>query len=146
MSDQHFICLDTDIERARAKRWIDAAPEGWIMSLQEGTRTADQNAKFHAMITDIAKNRGWMWAGKKRTVTDWKRILVNQFENDAGIDTEIVPSLDGQRVVVLGSQTRAFGKKKASDFVEYLYALGAEYRVIWSEPAMRAYEEMRRAA
>jgi hypothetical protein len=46
-----------------------------------------------------------------------------------------VPSLDGKRIVQLGLQSRRFGKSLASEFIEHLYAFGAENRVVWSEKA-----------
>lgn len=146
MSDKHTICLGNDIDRMVAKGWIDRAPNGWFVTFEEETRTLIQNAKFHAMITDIAKSRNWLYAGAKRSLLCWKRVLVNQFYAEINVPSEIVPSLDGMRVVIVNDTTSDMGKKRAAQFVEYLYSLGAEYRVVWSEPALRAYEELRRAA
>jgi hypothetical protein len=146
MKDDHIICLDTDIARAKAKRWIDAAPDGWCVTFTEETRSLIQNAKIHAMITDIAKHFGWMYAGQKRKLLCWKRVMVNQFYQEINVSSELVPSWDGQRVVIVNDTTSDMGKKRMAQFVEYLYALGAELKVRWSEPALKAYEELRRAA
>lgn len=148
MSEPFAIQINTEADRNKAFRWLKACPLGWIVLFEAERRSALQNSKFHAMIGDIRKARGGLWAGKVRSLEDWKRILVNQFESELGVQTDIVPSLDSERVVVLGSQTREFGKKKAAAFVEYLYALGGspEWKVVWSEPAMAAYYELRKAA
>ena len=146
MSQRHTICLDTDIARAKAKRWIDSAPAGWFMTLEEETRSLAQNNKIHAMITDLAKAFNWIYAGERRTLLCWKRVMVNQFYETIKVDSEIVPSWDGKRVVIVNDTTSDMGKKRMAAFVEYLYSLGAELKIVWSEPAMRAYEELRRAA
>lgn len=146
MSDKYIICLDNDIERAKAKRWIDKAPNGWCVTFEEESRSLIQNAKFHAMITDVARKFNWIYAGEKRSLLCWKRVLVNQFYQEINVDSEIVPSWDGKRVVIVNDTTSDMGKKRAAEFVEHLYALGAELKIVWSEPALRAYEEMRRAA
>ena len=146
MSDKHIICLDSDIERAKAVRMVQRAPAGWFVTFEEESRSLIQNAKFHAMITDIAKFFKWIYAGEKRSLLCWKRVLVNQFYQEINVDSEIVPSWDGKRVVIVNDTTSDMGKRRAADFVEYLYQLGADLKLVWSEPALRAYEEMRRAA
>jgi hypothetical protein len=45
----------------------------------------------------------------------------------------VLPSLDGSGVVQLGIQTRRFTVRQASEFIEYLFAWGAENGVVWSE-------------
>ena len=146
MSDKHIICLDSDIERAKAKRWIDKAPDGWCVTFEEESRSLIQNSKFHAMITDIARHFNWIYAGEKRSLLCWKRVLVNQFYQEINVDSEIVPSWDGKRVVIVNDTTSDMGKKRGAMFVEHMYALGAELKLVWSEPALKAYEELRRAA
>lgn len=146
MSERHTLCLDTDLDRAKAKRWIEQAPKGWYVTFEEETRSLSQNAKTHAMITDIARHFNWLYAGSKRSLLCWKRVLVNQFYQEINVSSELVPSWDGQRVVIVNDTTSDMGKKRMGQFVEFLYALGAELKVRWSEPALKAYEELRRAA
>jgi hypothetical protein len=104
-------------------------------------KSRDQEAKYHAMFGDIAKQCEFM--GKQWDADDWKRLLVDAFyratKDDPDLSQEwgkvmprMVPSLDGSGVVQLGAQTRRFTKKLASAFIEYLYAWGAEQGVQWS--------------
>ena len=46
---------------------------------------------------------------------------------------EMCPSIDGMGVVALGVQTRKFGKKLGSVFIEWLYAFGAENDIKWRD-------------
>ena len=116
------------------------APEGHVVRISEPAKKRIQEEKYHAMIGDIAKQSTFM--GQKWDAEDWKRFLVDAFAKvmrDSGTplhhDGRVVPSLDGQRVVQLGIQTRKFYGKEAADFIEYLYAYGADNNVQWTEQA-----------
>jgi len=70
-----------------------------------------------------------------------KRLLIDEFAEEMRLagtplhhDGRVTPSLDGRRIVQLGIQSRDFYVKEASQFIEYLYAVGAERNVVWSEP------------
>lgn len=129
-----------DEARRRAAQDCLHAEEGWIVTVSEPTRTADQNARYHAMFGDIAKQCQFM--GQRWSLEDWKRLLVHAFEKamqKAGTPIRhggrIVPALDGEGFVQLGTQTRNFLKGEASDFIEFLFAWGAAQGVEWSEEA-----------
>ena len=44
-----------------------------VVEIRHETRSTAQNARLHAMLDDIA--RQVEWAGKKRDVTTWKRLM-----------------------------------------------------------------------
>lgn len=125
--------------RTNAARYIaDEAPDGDMVVVSEPTKKRAQECKYHAMIEDIAKY--CLFLGVKQDEDDWKRLLVDSFAKvmrDAGTpihhDGRVMPSLDFQRVVQLGIQTKDFYVKEAAQFIEYLYSYGAENDVVWSE-------------
>src|SRR5690606_16304338 len=87
---------------------IMSAPDGHYVSIQEPTRSLDQNAKLHAMLGDIARQK--QWAGRSLEIDDWKRLLVDAWaRQEGGHAARVVPSLDGEGVVTLGAQTRNLG-------------------------------------
>jgi hypothetical protein len=121
------------------------APEGYVCRIELPSKSRLQEEKYHAMIGDIAKCIPFM--GKLIHRDDMKRLLVDSFAKvmrDAGTplhhDGRVVPSLDGERVVQLGIQTKDFRVREASEFVEYLYSFGREHGVKWSED-VRQWEE-----
>lgn len=119
-----------------------------LVTLTRPSRSADQNAKFHALISDIQKQcfRGYEFE-------HLKAALVNQFEKamrEAGTPlshpaTTTWDWVNQERVTVRPSTTQ-FNKAEASAFIEFLYATGVEYNVIWSPIVTRIYDEMRQAA
>jgi hypothetical protein len=91
------------------------------------------------MVGDIADQ--CLFMQQKWSREDWKRLLVDAFAKamrEAGTplhhDGRVVPSLDHERVVQLGIQTREFRVKEAINFIDYLYSYGNENGVVWSEP------------
>jgi hypothetical protein len=96
-----------------------------VMEIKAADKSREQEEKYHAMIGEIARQASH--AGAKWSPDDWKRLLVDQFCKDGGIKTGVVvPNLSGDGIVQLGFQTRKFSKEQASEFVEWLYAWGAE--------------------
>ena len=127
-----------EVSRKAICRHVLTAPEGHVVRISEPAKKRIQEEKYHAMIGDIAKQCTFM--GMRLDSEDWKRLLVDAFAKvmrDAGTpihhDGRVVPSLDGKRVVQLGVQTRKFYVKEAAEFIEYLYAYGAENNVQWTE-------------
>lgn len=132
--------------RERAADYIlHEAPDGDMVSVNEPTKKRIQEEKYHAMCGDIAKQCTFM--NEKRDLDDWKRLLVDAFAKvmrEAGTpihhDGRVLPSLDFERVVQLGIQTKDFYVAEAAQFIEYLYAFGADRGVVWSEPKARQPE------
>ena len=146
MSDRRVFKFSHMTARKLAAACCLTAPDGYICTIDAPKRSTEQNEKMHAMIGDIAKCVPFM--GKLINRDDMKRLLVDAFAKvmrDAGTplhhDGRVVPSLDGERVVQLGIQTKDFRVREASEFVEYLYAFGAENGVTWSE-RVRQWEEV----
>lgn len=104
-------------------------------------KSRDQEEKYHAMIAEIAAQV--QVGGRTLEYDTMKRLLVDQFKADTLVDMaddwakfgkmDMAPSLDGQRVVVLGVQTRRFTVKLGSAFIEWLYAWGSDAGVVFTE-------------
>lgn len=133
-----------DLARKNAEIAVREAMDGWMVQLSEPTKRRVQEEKYHAMIGDIAKQVTHI--GRKWDLDDMKRLLVDEFAEEMRLagtplhhDSRVTPSLDGQRIVQLGIQTREFYVKEASQFIEFLYAFGAARDVRWSEKVERMY-------
>lgn len=88
-------------------------------------RSLDQNAMFHAICGDIAKQR--TWAGKKLDGEGWKRLMVDAWARAEGKSQgQVVPSLDGNSVVNLGIQTRRLPVGDMADLITFAQAWAVE--------------------
>ncbi|PRH41097.1 hypothetical protein C6T65_17580 [Burkholderia vietnamiensis] len=149
MNDKQTYRLVHSTARQLASRACIQAPDGFIVEFKPPSKSRDQEARYHAMIGDIAGQV--LLLGRRWDREDMKRLLVDQFVRDmaaAGAPLHnsgsVVPSIDGTGIVQLGVQTRGFRKAEASAFIEWLFAFGAENNVTWSETAAHGYEEMAR--
>lgn len=131
------LILSHDIARRRAVNAVENAPDGYWVTISEPIKSREQEEKYHAQIGEIAE---WFrFNGRPLGTETMKRLLVDQFKRetrrdaelrrywDAMAEVEMMPSLDGERVIVLGTQTRRFPKALASAFIEWLDAWTAEH-------------------
>lgn len=102
------------------------------LEIKDATKSRHQEEKYHAMIGEVAKQAQHL--GAKWDAESWKRLLVDQFCKDNGLKTgAVIPNLSGDGIVQLGMQTRNFTKEQASEFVEWLFAWGAEHGVTYEQ-------------
>ena len=102
------------------------------LEINPASKSRSQEEKYHAIIGDIAKQAQHM--GAKWSAEDWKRLLVQEFCRQAGLESgQIIPNLAGDGIVQLGRQSRKFTKEQASEFVEFLLAWSAENGVTINE-------------
>ena len=94
------------------------------MEIKPESKSRDQEQKYHAMLGEIAAQASHL--GAKWDAEDWKRLLVDLFAKETGIQGgKIIPSLDSTGIVQLGLQTRNFTKEQAMEFINFLDAWGA---------------------
>ena len=120
-----------DIARKAICKAVESAEIGMVVSIGQPTRSSEQNAMLHPLLTDIANQKEWM--GKKRTMLQWKVIMVSAHSIATGEPAEMVIGLEGE-VVNLRESTAAMSKKRFASLLDYVLAWGANNGVKFSEP------------
>lgn len=124
--------------RDRVAKLVASLPDMTRVEFKDPRRTLDQNAKMHAMIGDIAKQH--QHAGRNLSVKQWKWLFMHLLGAES---IEWLPSLaDESELVPVGTATRELSVAQCRDMIELLYSKGAEWGVVWSEPA---YQDPREA-
>lgn len=143
MTKRIFVLINESVRR-RCQEAVWNADDNDKVTIAPPGKTRDQEERAHAMIGDIA--RQLELHHKKWDAESMKRILVDQFRRDTAKDpdlrelwegmgtVEMCPSMDGSGIVALGWQTRRFPKRLYSALIEWLFALGAEVGIRWSDP------------
>jgi hypothetical protein len=121
-----------DVARRNAVRAVQEAPEGFVVTVAEPTRNSDQNAKFHAICSDIAKSE-MVWCGKRRSAEQWKVLLVSAHATATREGSEMVPGLEGEFVNIRES-TALMSVKRSASLIEYALAFCADNDIRLSEP------------
>jgi len=94
-------------------------------------RSSEQNEKMWAMLTDISTQIPWLVNGEMTMLSkeDWKDILsASLFKG-----LRLAYSTDGDAFVLLGRRTKDFSVGDMAQFIEFIYAFGADRCVKWSE-------------
>ncbi|WLS01703.1 recombination protein NinB [Shinella oryzae] len=119
MEKQRFILINDRVRRNAVDAVIRAAA-GSAVTVGAATRSLDQNAKFHAICTDIA-NSPMSWAGKRRSAEEWKVLLVSGHTKATEGEVEFVPGLEGEFVNIRESTAR-MSVKRAASLITYALA------------------------
>lgn len=123
MKDKRVFFMVHPQARANAVVAVKQAPEGYCVEVKESNRTLEQNAKFHALCTDIARS-GVQWQGKPRTALQWKVLLVSGHAIATKEQAEIIPGLEGEFVNIRES-TALMSKSRGASLIEYTLAFCA---------------------
>lgn len=129
------IPLTSPRARMAAHLAIDDAPEGFVAEVKEPSRNLDQNAAQWPVLQDWADQKDWPVNGAMTLLTkeEWKDILTAAFEGDTS--PRIAPGFNGG-MVMLGRRTSKYGKRKFSEWLDWLMAASHHAGIKVSAPEM----------
>jgi hypothetical protein len=122
----------------RAGQGLEGGPVEIALRRPGKRRTTDQNRLLWAVLRDVSEQVEWY--GQHLSSEEWKDVFTVALKRQ-----KVVPGIDGGFIMV-GGRTSKMNKQEFSDLVELIHAFGADHRVRWSDPALKAYEEMGVAA
>lgn len=102
-----------------------------VLTLKPETRSLKENALLHALLTQISKQKDW--AGQKRDVETWKRLITAAWCRARGEHVEMLPALDGHGVDIVFRRTSQLTRAECSELIEFLYAWGAQVGIVFDE-------------
>lgn len=121
----HTVILTGQRQRDFAKRLVSDAPEMWVVSVKEGTRTLDQNAKFWAMLTDIARAKP---EGRVMRPDLWKCAFMSAL----GHEVQIINGIDGNPPFPADYRSSRLSKREMADLITFMQEYGDRHGVRWS--------------
>ena len=131
MADKRIFIMAHAEARRRAIEAIKTAPDGDCVTISGPNRTLEQNAKFHAICSDMAKS-GMEWMGKRRTSAQWKVLLVSGHAVATKEGAEVIAGIEGEFINIRES-TALMSKKRSSSLVEYAIAFCATNEIPLNE-------------
>mgnify|MGYP003651080846 FL=1 len=150
MADIKFTVTLDNVKTEMTKVWEMAnkglkSGEAVIVTLGRDKGSRLQEKCYHAQMGDFAKQVEPN--GNKYSVQAWKELLVFDFAREKlamGLPLEEgntwIPSLCGTAMLPSRPATSGFNKDVRSEFIEYLFAKGAEYGVEFTDKTLAEYE------
>ncbi len=111
-----------------------------VITIKELTRNLEQNAKFHAMCGDVARQQQWL--GKPLSPVQWKTLFISGHAMATGLGANVVAGLEGEYVNIRESSASMSVSRMAS-LIEYVSAWCVENGVKLSD---NRYSDYGRAA
>jgi hypothetical protein len=110
--------------RRNALEAVRTAQDGDAVTVGEQTRNLEQNAAQWPILDAFSRQLQWPVNGRMEWLSDeeWKDVLTAAFERE---NVRLAMAFDGPGVVMLGQRTSKYGKRKFSDWLEFLHAAAA---------------------
>ena len=120
MSDKRIFRLAHPEARRRAMACVADAPEGYVVTVQEPTRSTDQNAAQWPILEAFAEQLQWPVNGAMVSLSaeEWKDVLTAAFQGET---VRLAQGLNGG-IVMLGLRTSQMGKRRFSEWLDFLNA------------------------
>lgn len=123
------LTISSEAQREKAARWIARVPLGWRVEFREPKRSLEQNSRFWAMLSDVA--RQGRINGQKFDAEQWKVIFLKAI----GRDSAFLPTLDGTSFFPAGFRSSDLSVREMADLQTFIEAWAAESGIIFSDPA-----------
>lgn len=120
------IFLIGSTQKQYACQLINEAPADFVAIIRQKTRSDVQNAKLHAMLTDLQRADTPI---SHHSIEDLKLIFLHALR----AESRVLPTLDGKGMFPIGQRTSTLTKAQFAALIEIIYAYCAPYEVKWSE-------------
>ena len=111
-----------------AKGWLMTSDTRLTLEIRPEKRSDAQNRLLHACLSEISKQVEW--AGAKRDVDTWKRLLTAAWLRARGEPIEMLPALDGHGVDIVFRRTSQLTKAECGELSEFVMAWAAERDIV----------------
>lgn len=138
MSERITLSLWEPVQAHKALMHAWTHAKAWLMSghrlvleVRPEKRSDAQNRLLHACLSEISKQVEW--AGAKRDVDTWKRLITAAWLRARGEPIEMLPALDGHGVDIVFRRTSQLTKAECAELSEFVMAWAAERGIVLME-------------
>lgn len=110
---------------------VSNAPDGFVVSVKESSRSLDQNALLWVLLKAFSDQLKWPVNGAmvKLAPEEWKDLLSAAFRQES---QRVAMGLAGG-MVMLGLRTSKMGKREFAEFIEFIQSVAVERGVVLDE-------------
>ena len=122
MNRRRFVLSHAEARR-RAMACVADAPENYVVTVQEPTRSTDQNSAQWPILEAFAEQLQWPVNGAMVNLSadEWKDVLTAAFQGET---VRLAMGMNGG-IVMLGLRTSQMGKRRFSEWLDFLHATAA---------------------
>lgn len=102
-----------------------------VVTVKPETRSDAENRLLHALLSHISKTQDW--AGKRRDVETWKRLMVAAWCRAIGEQVELLPALDGHGIDIVFRRTSQLTRGECAELIEFIFAWGAHQGMVFPD-------------
>lgn len=114
--------------RTMLRRWLDRAPDGYRLTIEEPKRSSEQSALMWVKLTVLA--RELKWHGLTLSAEDYKDLLTAGLRREA----RMVPNMEGNGFVALGMRTSTMSKGEMGELLDLIDAFAAQNGIEFDRP------------
>lgn len=129
MTEKRLLIV-TPSNRPHIKQQIDTLEVGDHVRVGPPDRLLVQNARFHAMCGDVAKQAKYL--DRQLTGAQWKVLFISAHQIESGEGADMVPGLTGE-FVNLRESSAAMSIRRMASLIEYVACWGANNNVTFKE-------------
>lgn len=129
-----LLVLTSTALRERAIDWIHRAPTGTRVEFKAAKRTLPQNAKLHAMLTDISRQH--TINGRRYSVVNFKLMFLTAYAEEIGMELKHLPAINRAGMIPCGRSSSDLSVEEMTGLIEWMLAWGVENDIVWSDPAL----------
>lgn len=119
--------IQSDYDRNRVADLVRTLKDGMRVDIKQAKRSDPQNAKFWAMLNEVADQV--VWHGAKLAAEDWKFIFLDAYKREV----RVAPSIDGRGFVSLGRSSSDLSVAEMADVITLIEMFGANHGVKFKE-------------
>lgn len=124
--------------------WIQIKPmlvggHRLVLEVKPETRSLAENRMLHALLAEIS--RQVEWAGKKRDLETWKRLLTAAWTRARGEHIEMLPALDGLGVDIVFRRTSQLTRSECAELIEFVQAWAIDNGVEFTYPERAGFHD-----
>jgi len=119
-TDRKTFILISDRIRSNAMAALLSADADSVVTISPKKRSNEQNGKLHAILTDLARSHV-TWAGKRRSLDEWKALMISGHSVATNNGGEVIPGIEGEFVAIRESSA-SMSVGRAASLITYLLA------------------------
>lgn len=119
--------IQSQADRDHVADFVRTLKDGMRVEIKQAKRSDAQNAKFWAMLNEIAEQV--VWHGERLTSDDWKHLFLDAYKREI----RMLPAIEGKGFVPIGRSSSDLTVAEMADVITLIEMFGANHAVVFKD-------------